>query len=173
MRLAFIAAPGRGDVDLMLGGLAAELRARGLRCSGTVQVNTNGADAGPYDMDIKVLPDGPIFRISQDLGRAAQGCRLDPAALEAAVGQVAARLNSFTDILIVNKFGKHEAEGRGFRDVIAEALSLGVPVLVGLNRLNIASFQIFAEGLAEELPPERSAVVSWINDVMRQRAEIA
>ena len=26
------------------------------------------------------------------------------------------------DVLIVNKFGKHEAEGRGFRMVVAEAL---------------------------------------------------
>ncbi|MEX5726690.1 hypothetical protein Ga0609869_000043 [Rhodovulum iodosum] len=51
-------------------------------------------------------------------------CRLDPAALETAVGLVAAGLSSGADLLIVNKFGKHEAAGRGFRYVVAEAVAM-------------------------------------------------
>ena len=124
MHLAYTMAPGRGDTDLILFKLAARLASRGLRCCGTVQINSERADAGPCDMDVQVLPDGPVLRISQDLGRSARGCRLDPAALETAVGLVSAKLSNRADVLIVNKFGKHEAEGRGFRGVIAEALSM-------------------------------------------------
>lgn len=68
MILACTMAPGRGDTDLVLAELAANLAARGLRCCGTVQINTERADAGPCDMDVRVLPDGPVLRISQDLG---------------------------------------------------------------------------------------------------------
>jgi len=136
MYLACTMAPGRGDTDLILARLATDLATRGLRLCGTVQINTNRTGANPCDMDVRVLSDGPVLRISQDLGPSARGCRLDPEALEAAVGLVAASLATGADLLIVNKFGKHEAEGHGFRHVIAEALAMEVPVLVGLNGLN-------------------------------------
>ena len=166
MTLACTMAPGRGDTDLILAGLAADLMARGLRLCGTVQINSGRADAGPCDMDVRVLPEGPVLRISQDLGPAARGCRLDPEALEAAVALVSARLDAGADLLIVNKFGKHEAEGRGFRDVIAEAMARDVPVLVGLNGLNRAAFEDFAAGLATHLPPEPAALARWAADVV-------
>lgn len=165
MMLAFIMAPGRGDTDLMLQGLAVELAFRGLRCCGTVQVNTDRGDAGPCDMDVQILPDGPVLRISQDLGPSASGCRLDPAALETAVGLVQAGVASRPDLLIINKFGKHEAEGRGFRDVIAQAVANDMPVLVGLNAQNRGAFESFAGGMAIQLPPERVAVMDWVQGV--------
>lgn len=162
MKLAYTMAPGRGDVDLVLQDLAIKLATRGLKCCGTVQINTECADAGPCDMDVRVLPDGPVLRISQNLGPSARGCRLDPDALETAVGQVADRLSSGADILIVNKFGKHEADGRGFRDVIAQALAMGVPVLVGANALNRQAFETFADGTATELTPDPATLEHWV-----------
>ena len=171
MNLAYTMAPGRGDTDLILAGLATDLMARRLRLCGTVQINTERCDAGPCDMDVRVLPDGPVLRISQDLGPWARGCRLDPEALEGAVGLVSARLRSGADLLIINKFGKHEAEGRGFRDVIAQAISLDVPVLVGLNGLNRQAFEDFAGGLATHLHPERDALARWVEGVVQCAAE--
>ncbi len=156
MQLAFTIAPGRGDTDLILAGLAKGLTALGLRLCGTVQINSERATSGPCDMDVNVLPDGPVLRISQDLGAHSKGCRLNPSALETAVGLVAARLDVRTDLLIINKFGKHEAVGRGFRTVIAEAISLDVPVLVGLNGLNRAAFEEFAGGLPPHFSPSRA-----------------
>ena len=173
MNLAYTMAPGRGDTDLILFKLTNALAARGLRCCGTVQINSERGDTGPCDMDVRVLPDGPILRISQDLGRDSHGCRLDPAALETAVGLVSASMEEGSDLLIVNKFGKHEAQGRGFRTVIAEALSKGIPVLVGINTLNMSAFQEFAEGLATRLPPETSALESWVAQMTRSTMAIA
>ncbi len=170
MNFAYTMAPGRGDTDLILSGLANDLIARGLRLCGTVQINTERADAHACDMDVRVLPDGPVLRISQDLGPNARGCRLDPETLETAVACVAAQLDKDVDLLIINKFGKHEAEGRGFRDVLAQAAALDVPVLVGLNSLNQASFEEFAGGLATQLPPDRSTLVQWVRTVIRPTA---
>ncbi len=161
MNIAYTIAPGRGDTDLLLHGFAQSLLTLGLRLCGTVQINTERADAGPCDMDVLVLPKGPVFRISQDLGPASRGCRLDPATLEEAVGAVSASLSRDADCLIVNKFGKHEAEGRGFRPVIAQALELDIPVLVGINALNRAAFLEFTGGISLEVSPDRKALSDW------------
>lgn len=172
MNLAYTMAPGRGDTDLILFKLSQMLAARGLRCCGAVQINSERADTGPCDMDVQVLPDGSILRISQDLGRSARGCRLDPAALEKAVGLVSASLDRGADLLIVNKFGKHEAEGRGFRTVIAEALCRGIPVLVGINGLNLSAFQEFSGGTAVGLKPECGVLADWVSDKIVSAIEI-
>jgi hypothetical protein len=161
MQLAYTMASATGETDLILAHLAEGLSARGLRLCGTVQINTERITSGPCDMDLRVLPDGPVLRISQDLGAHSRGCRLNPAALETAVGLVAERLVPGIDLLILNKFGKHEAEGRGFREVIGQALDLGVPVLVGVNRLNLAAFEAFAGGLALPLPPRLADLQQW------------
>jgi hypothetical protein len=173
MNLAYMMAPGRGDTDLILHGLAFRLAAQGFRCCGTVQINSERSDAGPCDMDVQVLPDGPVLRISQDLGPLARGCRLDPAALETAAGLVSASLARGADILIVNKFGKHEAEGRGFRMVIAEALALGIPVIVGVNTLNLPAFEQFAEGLATRFSPDCDTLTDWAVRTIRRATEAA
>jgi hypothetical protein len=59
--------------------------------------------------------------------------------------------------MVLNTFGKHETDGRGFRDLIGEALARGVPVLTGVNGLNRAAFDAFTEGAAEILRAEPGA----------------
>lgn len=159
---AFVKSADKGATDTLLAELAERATARGLRLAGVVQTNTPRPKSHRCDMDVRVLPRGPVIRISQDLGPQARGCSLDPAALERAVARVQERLDTRTDLLIVNKFGKHEAGGRGFRDTIAQAVLLGVPVLVGLNTLNQADFETFASGEAVALAPRIAALEGWM-----------
>ena len=160
MRLAYLQA--EAATNRLLAELAEAAQARGLRVIGTVQVNTDNPATGRCDMDVRVLPAGPVLRISQDLGSGARGCRLDPAALEEAVARTEAALAEGADLLIVNKFGKHEAEGRGFRDLIGTALAAGMPVIVGLNGLNARAFEKFGAGLATPLAPQAAALIDWL-----------
>ena len=147
----------------MLHGFAHALMGQGVRVAGIVQTNSDCGPGKPCDMDVEVLPDGPVIRISQSLGPGARGCRLDPSALELAVAAAEARLSEGCDLVIVNKFGKHEAEGRGFRTLIAEALSRDVPVLVGANRLNAPHLDAFSGGVAEALNPEFAQILDWLD----------
>lgn len=173
MQIGYTIAPGRGDTDRLLYQLAQVLTSEGVRPAGIVQINTDRDDDGPCDMDVKVLPEGPVIRISQSLGPEARGCRLDPDALETSVSAVASTLASGADCLIVNKFGKHEADGRGFRPLIAEALSQNLPVLVGLNRLNEAAFSAFTDGMALEIPPDVRKLSDWLREAVASRADTA
>ena len=162
MNLAYTMTDRSGDLDLVLLALSEHLAELGWKTAGVVQVNTDRKDCHRCDMDVRVLPHGPTIRISQSLGKEAKGCRLDPQSLEVAVGLAGARLRDGADVLIVNKFGKHEADGRGFRPLVAEAIELGIPVLVGLNTIHDPAFQNFTGGLAQALAPEVNALTDWI-----------
>lgn len=166
MKFAFIAVQERGQVDHLLAELANRLIAEGARLAGVVQMNAERAGARHCDMLVKVLPNGSLFDISQKLGNESRGCRLDVGALEQAVASVQASLENSPDIdlLIINKFGKHEAIGRGFRDLIAEMLLRGIPVLLGVNRLNRPAFEEFADGAATELVADEAAIYQWCRD---------
>jgi nucleoside-triphosphatase THEP1 len=170
MRLAYVSLQGRGRTDALIVEVADRLSAQGLRLAGTVQSNHERPDRKKCDMDLRVLPDGPTVRISEDRGDLARGCILDSGALEQTVFEVERRLEG-ADILIVNKFGKREAEGKGLAPVIAEALHRGLPVLVGVNGLNLAAFLSFAGEEIEGLPTSADAVASWcLHEVSRMPA---
>ncbi len=173
MHLAYVTTTDRGATDRLLSAVAEHLLSLGAPLAGVVQTNTECADSNKCDMDVRVLPEGETIRISQSLGSASRGCRLDPAALEQAVGYVTASLADAPHLLIINKFGKHEADGRGFRPVIAEALAQDIPVLVGVNGLNSDKFHEFTGGGAEQLPADLAAIASWFERVSAQRATAA
>jgi len=154
-------AKGAGQTDRLLAGVAATLQARGWRLAGAVQDNRPAGPGRPWAMDLRVLSGATVIPISQDLGTGARGCRLDAGALEKAVGLVAAALAAHPALLIVNKFGKQEAEGRGFRPLIGQALADGVPVLTAVGGANRAAFDAFAGDLATPLPADAAALLDW------------
>lgn len=160
MKLGYVSLAGRGATDALIAAVAARLQSQGMRLAGTVQTNLDRPGSHLCDMDLLVLPGGPVLRINQELGESATGCRLDPGALEEAVALSAGRLDG-AELVIVNKFGKHEAEGRGFRPLIGEAMLHGIPVLIGVNGLNLAAFQEFVGDLADHLAPDADQIVAW------------
>lgn len=163
MKLGYVMMDGAGALDSRLASVAQELLESGKRVSGVVQINTDRPKSHHCDMDVKVLPDGPVIGITQSLGKEARGCRLNPDALEQAVDLVSQDIETGADILLINKFGKHEAEGRGFRETIGSALARDIPVIVGLNNLNKSAFEEFAAGLETEV--DEAEIMSWIAGV--------
>lgn len=161
-QIAYTMAQGRGHTDQLLWQVAETCIKLGIVPAGAVQINSACDDDQPCDMDVQVLPDGPRIRISQNLGAGSQGCRLDPAALEQAVSLSRVALRQGAECLFVNKFGKHEAQGRGFREVIVAALDYGIPIVIGVNSLNLGAFFAFAGDLAEPVQPDRDQVLDWL-----------
>lgn len=159
MKLGYVSLPGRGENDLFLAKVAGRLCGQ-LKLCGTVQTNIERADRRKCDMDLRLLATGEVLRISEDRGALARGCTLDTQALTEAVARSEATLSG-AELLIINKFGKIEAEGHGFAPLIAEALCRGIPVLVGVNALNLPAFKVFAGGIAQPLPPNAQHVIDW------------
>lgn len=160
--LGFITHDGRGGADRLLNKIASQLEAKGQHLAGAVQENLGGGEVTRCDMVLRVLGTDQRFTISQRLGSGAVGCRLEPDAFERAVGLVETTLSDDTVLLIVNKYGKQEIEGRGFRMVIAEALSRGIPVLTSTGRSHRPAFLDFADSFAEEITPTPDAILDWL-----------
>jgi len=166
MVLATVTARERGATDRLLEDVVARLGGDGVRVLGALRPNARqGGDADGYthcESNLRLLPHGPVVRITQDLGAGSAACRMDAGALEEVVGIATARLDAEgADLVVLNKFGIREAEGHGFRTLIAEALARRVPVLIGLSDTHRAAFEHFADGMATALPPERDAVLAW------------
>ena len=113
-------------------------------------------------MMVRDLSTDREVRISEDRGPDARGCRLDPRVLEALVGSTASALDSGVDAVIINKFGKQEAQGAGFRGVIGQAVLCSTPVVIGVNVAYLDSWRSFAGELAEELKPDRNIILDWV-----------
>jgi hypothetical protein len=129
-------------------GIMAE---RGMRLAGLVQLSEPKPDRVKCDMHLRDLGTGKLHGISDDRGPHARGCVLNTDRLLRACEAASAGLSDRTDLLVLCKFGKIEVEGGGFRTLIAQALELSVPVLIGVPVINLAPFRAFAADLAREI----------------------
>lgn len=149
--------------DRMLSGLGYALREKRVNVMGLVQRNTFIRDHEKCDMELEELGSGGIFQLSQDHGKFAGGCRLDREAIASAAALMERRLCEGCDLLIVNKFGRSEAEGGGLRDVIAQAVTQEIPAVVGVPRRNLEVWLKFAAGFSDLCDAsEEEAMLSWI-----------
>jgi hypothetical protein len=159
--VAAVPSSGRGFTGAVLTAVAQNLQDEGYRLAGVVQTDLERIAEGPCDTVLAVLPAGTRIDISQNLGPLASGCRLDQQALEDAVGLVDPSLDERTQLLVINKFGKREAEGAGFRQTIARAVERGIPVVLGIGPKEREALEAYiGEGLAI-LPDDEAAILSW------------
>lgn len=123
-------------------------------------------------MDIGLLPSGAVKRISQNLGAGSEGCRLNAGALELAVAKVQQDFETRgADLMLLSKFGKQEVEGRGFRQLIAEALAADLPVLVTVGEDCLTGFNDFAQGMAQPVACTLDAAQTWCRHALALPAE--
>ena len=148
-----------GAADRLLTATAAALQAQGLRLAGAVQHNLDRGPDQVCDMELRILGTERVIGITQNLGTCAEGCRLDSGALAQAVALAEAVLAQGAALVIVNKFGKQECFGNGFRSFIAEALARDIPVLISVAPEQLPGFHDFAGDLAQPVAAE--AIAAW------------
>ena len=156
--------------DALLTRVAETLGAEGYRLGGVVQSSVHRPGRRKCDMYLRDLMSGEEVLISLDRGNAARGCRLDSDAFARVSLWGEHALAEGVDLLVINKFGKEEAQGRGLRPLIAEALIAGIPVMLGVSTLNLADFEAFAGGAAEHLPSDEEAILAWCRAAARSSA---
>jgi len=162
MKIARVSSEIRGETDSLLTQIASYLQDEGAALVGIVKVLQHESDfENGCDMKVKVLPDGPEIKITQDLGKGSDSCRLDPGAIANTVSTVEQSSVGNADLFILNKFGPEEAAGRGFCTVIGSAVEQGIPVLVGVGAACCQDFDAFVDGLAETLPADKEAIRAW------------
>ena len=160
--LGFVTIAQKGQADAVLADLAADLIAAGYPVVGMVRECM--PDERDCEMHLRLLPSGGITSISQPLGPGSDACMLDAGALELAVEATARAIAAAPEgaVLILNKFGKQEAMGRGCRPLIGQGLAAGMHVLISVPPESRGAFDEFAGDMAQELPPEPAALARFV-----------
>jgi len=169
MDIRYVSSDQDQQTNRILSEVAERAMREGIRLAGTVQPVGPDMPQQKCEIVLNLLPDGPIRNISMDLGPGATGCRLDAGALEEAVIVVQDRLPG-AQALVVNKFGKQEAAGRGLVEAIGYACNAGLPVLVGVSPEWREAFLSFAGGTAQPLDDDADRVMDWLRAACRAQA---
>jgi hypothetical protein len=142
----------------------AAARRRGVRVAGLVQQH-GGGPRERRDVQVRDLLSGATLPIMQDLGREAEGCRVDPNAIAFAAALLARALATGPDLLIVNRFGRLESEGGGMLAEIGRAFAEGVPLVACVPKRYLFAWNAFSGGLDEQLPPRFEAIEAWFEAI--------
>ncbi|WP_237153627.1 DUF2478 domain-containing protein [Oryzibacter oryziterrae] len=159
--IAAIVYPEGSPVDDLLADAVARMRTAGVRVAGFLQAHMPTTDQCCGAMLLTDIEDGTQIDISQKLGPLSSSCKLDSAALAEAASRLDRIVASRPDLLLINRFGKAEVEGRGLRSGIEQAILGGVPVLLSVRADYAVPFQVFHGGLGEILPADIEEVLRW------------
>lgn len=146
-----------------LADFARELKARGWRVGGVIQVEDKnaageriGLDAIELDTERRV----PLSRPTKET-RAAKTCTLDHGALTETTEALRRAITQRVDLLVVEKFGESEQSGDGLADEILAAMAEGIPTLVAVPAAAIDIWQSFTGGMADVLLHDPKALWRW------------
>ena len=117
------------DPDAVLRDFAIDLNARGFRAVGMVQAG----QCADSSLSAVLVHSGETLLLAQDFDPAARGCRLDLGRLQNAGERIADALEDGADLLIVNRFGKRERDGKGLVYLIERALDAEIPVVIAVS----------------------------------------
>jgi hypothetical protein len=167
IRLAAIAYEAGFPIDEFLGRVADLLRAEHIRLGGALQENAPGDDGRCSAMTLVDLASRGRFRISQDLGSQAEGCRLDAQGIAEFVALLDRAPDQDAELMVLNRFGRAEAEGGGLRSAFARAMEAGIPVLTAVRAPYTEAWSQFHGRLATDLTAEIDAVLAWCRESVR------
>lgn len=150
------------DVDRLLLEISTILSDDGLTVGGLVQVSTDIRAGLSNAVHVVDLLSGDRYNIWEPRGRWASGCRLDENGLAAAEASVLRSIDSEPDLVLLNRFGRAEAKGRGLINCFALAMAKGVPILTAVRDPFDAPWSEFHGGMATALPADVDAVITWV-----------
>lgn len=155
------------DPDAVLRGFASDLNARGVRAVGMVQAG----QCADSSLSAVLLHNGETLLLAQDFDPAAVGCRLDIARLQSAGERIAEAMDHRADLVIINRFGKRERDGKGLSYLIERAIDADIPVVIAVARDRFADWIRFAGGMSVKIRCDRDALDAWWRGVSTPRAD--
>nr|WP_294516817.1 DUF2478 domain-containing protein [uncultured Rhodopila sp.] len=150
-----------GGPDAVVSEAVARLRARGIAVAGLLQRSGGAAPGGKQTMWVEDIRTGQRIRLDQPRGPGAIACTFDTGALAQAAYLLQLAAESGAELVVVNRFGSVEAEGRGLRSEIAAAICAGLAVLIPVRASLLPELEAFLGGSATCLPASVRAIEDW------------
>lgn len=171
--LAAIVVADGADIERLLEEIVRRLRAAGARLAGFTQRTRHSADGGGSYLALVDLEDGSETPLSAPRGVASTGspraCTVDDSVLATFFTRTARDLERGVDLVVLNRFGRRECEGRGCRDELAAALERDVPTLCVVRESHADAWRAFGGNLVCCLAPDVGAVHAWFRHCQARR----
>ncbi|MBI5264240.1 MAG: DUF2478 domain-containing protein [Bradyrhizobium sp.] len=171
-RVAAILYRSQDDVDTLLADFAQGLVSKGERIGGIVQRNIKDGSGCQVGMQAIDLLTGQEVSICQPLGSGAMSCKLDPGGLAEASVAIARAIREDVALVVINKFSKQEASGRGLRSEFAETITAGIPLLTAVPEKCFDLWETFTGGIGTTLACDRSVIEAWWLDLSSRMARM-
>jgi hypothetical protein len=146
------------EPDRLLREFVRDLVTRGYRVAGLIQTRLGDGSAA-----VTVLPTGETIPLAQRFGPVPNSSSLGGCDLAEAAARIDSLIESGVDLVIINRFGKLEAEGAGLVDEIARAVSFDIPVVVAVPEFRFSEWLSFCRGMGVKLPCQNGSLQSWWN----------
>lgn len=139
------------------------LQKRGWHISGLVQEvkrDLNGNKLGLDAVNIQTGEHMPLARPSKE-DLEAGSCGFDLGLLAESANVLHQAMRDNTDLLIIEKFGEREQDGRGFAEEIVSAAVSGIPTLVAVPVSALETWNDFTGRLGVLLPHDTNTLWDW------------
>ena len=161
VKAAAVIRPRGGEIVDCLEGFTRILQGQGYVVRGLIQRNGPDNPACGCTMMLVDLDTSDHYRISQNLGPESTCCRVDTAGFAEASQVLRRAMASDTDLVVVNKFGKLEAQGLGLADEMMAIMAQGIPLITTVEMTSLEIWREFTGGLADELPANCGGLMRW------------
>jgi len=152
------------DVDAIFAEAVAILRRQGVVIAGLLQRFGEKLPNGKRSMWLDNIATGAAIRLDRPDAPDAAACVLDPDALARASCVLRRAVAIGPELIVVNRFGQAEADGRGTRTAITEAVHSGSLVLTAVRYNLLLDLEGFLGNPPHLLLPSAAAIVSWVQD---------
>jgi hypothetical protein len=155
------------DINRLILEVVTDLQARGFLIGGVLQEFEAGGDPSCRRLKVVDVRTRKAASITQERGRDAQGCKLDPGGLADISHCITDAIDAGVDLIVINKFGRAESEGSGLVSGIADAAAADIPLLTTVREPYLDAWRSFHGGLATELAPLKRAIIAWCEAACR------
>jgi nucleoside-triphosphatase THEP1 len=157
--IAAIVGGGGRSVQSLFAAVAGDLRAEGLCVIGVISEAHGLPDRTCSAGFLRDIATGAQFSIYLQDPPRDTSCHLDESGLDAACGRLLQQIPG-CDLIIISKFGKSEAGGRGLTPAFEAAIKAHKPILTSVSEQHLAAWRAFAPD-AMDLPCDELAVRRW------------
>lgn len=134
-----------------------------VRVGGILQEKVSLGDGGMGRVEAINIATGQRNSInkpkSETLGN--RDCTLDVSALAATTAILRTAIEDRVDLIIVEKFGDEEREGKGLTDEILQGITAGIPLLIAVPETNLSVWTERSGGMGDVLTFDEKAFLEW------------
>lgn len=156
--------------DEVLLSFCAALKGEGFRPVGLVQHGHCQGDQS--DLSALLIHTSEKIRLFQDLGACSAGCRLDVGQLITAGSRVVTAIDHGADLVVINRFGKLEREGKGLSFLIELAMNASIPAVIAVPANRFPDWVKYSEGMSVKLSCDQASLYRWWHSISVRRSSV-